>query len=527
MLLPILRLIVKAVRFLRALPSARLCTRELVRTLRLSWLAPNVVDCFDTWIQALLLLLPNLQSLYVNGLTCLDHKSVHSLKLLDGTSEHSLEFNLRLLEAQKAENLTPSALSELIPLFPRLVYLDLSGTASARDHVFISGLSHLHELKLLKINGIGLRDVDMEVLVHAIRRRVRLLDVSQNKLSDRGLQLLQKHCLRQADSSFLNLDDANGRHYEWSASGAPFSNVLTSASLRSERFEIDLQRQLSEPLSGRSSFGDIPWTGISHLIVGGNSISPGCLGGLVIGGGLCYLDIGSLTLPAGLLKHPGAKDLRFLRVHHSAVTANFQGTTQQQPNIPTPGPAKSPTVAALLDKRPLLHDYEIGPSLLHPSWLPSLQTLVLTELPKEVRQSSGLVSQLTRYITACSNETYLAKVAVPAYSKKASSSTVQFALRRIILETKSISTSTKVSATEDEDSENLWKAASHDFSFFHDEGVSKSMRCEALPEPLLNPISTLAAFRKARRDEYIQHVRNGGSKYVEGYWDGEITVVNK
>ncbi|KAI5305328.1 ESCRT-III subunit protein snf7 [Ascosphaera pollenicola] len=252
------------------------------------------------------------ESLYVSGLACLDHRSLRSLSLVARKKEDDLKFNLRLLEAKQAENLTPTALAEAIPQFPRLVYLDVSGASSARDHAFLSALSALRELKLLKLSGVGLKDADLEVMVHALRRRVRFLDISQNKLTDCGLHVLQRYCFEESGSD-ATVTVPDNHYFEWSASSAPFSNILTSASLQSERFEKDLRQQLDEPLTGRSNFSDIPWTGISHLVLGGNNITPECLGNLIVAGRLRYLDAGSLTLPPALLKHPGAQDLRFLR----------------------------------------------------------------------------------------------------------------------------------------------------------------------------------------------------------------------
>jgi hypothetical protein len=133
---------------------------------------------------------------------------------------------------------------------------------------------------------------------------------------------------------------------------------------------------------------------------------------------------------------------------------------------------------------------------LHPSHIPHVKTLVLTDVPSHVPADSPIISSLTRFITACSDETLLAKLQAKAdYSippgrdrakiehQRAAS---LFALKRLVLEITPVSTTSEPqklsawrpqqrdhtdwkSSTGDVDSERLWSAAMEDFSFFGNE----------------------------------------------------------
>lgn len=133
---------------------------------------------------------------------------------------------------------------------------------------------------------------------------------------------------------------------------------------------------------------------------------------------------------------------------------------------------------------------------LHPSHIPHVKTLVLTDVPSHVPADSPIISSLIRFITACSDETLLAKLQARAdYSfppgrdraktehQRAAS---LFALKRLVLEITPVSTTNEPqklsswrpqqrdhvdwkSSTGDVDSERLWSAAMEDFSFFGNE----------------------------------------------------------
>ncbi|KAJ5163040.1 uncharacterized protein N7500_004870 [Penicillium coprophilum] len=244
---------------------------------------------------------------------------------------------------------------------------------------------------------------------------------------------------------------------------------------------------------------------------------------------------------------------------------------------------------------------------LHPSHIPHMESLVLTDVPSHVAPNSSILSALTRFITACSNEALLATLQAGSdYSLPPGQARMQaeqqrsrslFGLRRLVLEITPVDTSkltswkpgnqynaTGHSSTGDRDSENLWSAATNDFSFFGEEecGVPENdpgkyfpmavlndkvslmpeddslhspdppktagdgkQQCEA---PMIDLVAELAAFRRGKKAEYEQVVRrerirrstiSAGasgllmpssphislSHYVEGHWRGEVKIV--
>lgn len=152
---------------------------------------------------------------------------------------------------------------------------------------------------------------------------------------------------------------------------------------------------------------------------------------------------------------------------------------------------------------------------LHPSHIPHVQTLILTDVPSHVSSSSPILSSLTRFITACSDEMLLAKLQARAdYSfppgrdrAKAEHQHAKslFALECLVLE---ITPSVKrnigppralspwkpnkngqnswKSTTGDSDSERLWSAATNDFSFFGNEECGVPEPHEEIATNILN-----------------------------------------
>lgn len=149
---------------------------------------------------------------------------------------------------------------------------------------------------------------------------------------------------------------------------------------------------------------------------------------------------------------------------------------------------------------------------LHPSHIPHLETLVLTDVPSHIPPNSPILYTLKRFITACSNEALLATLQAGSdYSLPPGQARLQaeqhrsrslFGLRRIILEITPTETSTRLttwkpasqhngisnSSTGDRDSENLWAAATDDFSFFGEEecGIPENDPGKYFPMAVLN-----------------------------------------
>ncbi|KAL1952716.1 hypothetical protein VTO42DRAFT_4417 [Malbranchea cinnamomea] len=177
--------------------------------------------------------------------------------------------------------------------------------------------------------------------------------------------------------------------------------------------------------------------------------------------------------------------------------------------IPSPVPPPSPSqvraekISQLLAKRPrnlmLPHRNRDDSDFpyLHPSYLPHLRTIVLTDVPSSVPASSPILKALIRFITECSNEALLATLqarsdySLPPGIARARAELEHakslFALERVVLEVTPVRKSklytgpstwtpqgyynpgVSRSSTGDVDSENLWAAAVNDFSFFSGE----------------------------------------------------------
>lgn len=149
---------------------------------------------------------------------------------------------------------------------------------------------------------------------------------------------------------------------------------------------------------------------------------------------------------------------------------------------------------------------------LHPSHIPHLETLVLTDVPSHIPPNSPVLYTLTRFITACSNEALLATLQAGSdYSLPPGQARMHaeqqrsrslFGLRRIVLEIVPTSASSRLttwkpasqhngvtnSSAGDRDSENLWAAASNDFSFFGEEecGIMENDPGKYFPMAALN-----------------------------------------
>ncbi|OGM42879.1 Leucine Rich Repeat domain protein [Aspergillus bombycis] len=158
---------------------------------------------------------------------------------------------------------------------------------------------------------------------------------------------------------------------------------------------------------------------------------------------------------------------------------------------------KTQKIQELISKRPKnsvlpRKDYkENSFPYLHPSFVPHLETLVLTDVPSHVPANSPILRALIRFITACSNEALLATLqagsdySLPPGRARAKAeqerSRSLFALRRLVLEVTPVERTTakltawkstsyqqgaSKSSTGDRDLEKLWSAAADDFSFF-------------------------------------------------------------
>ena len=364
-------------RFKRTLKKARPTVRQLTHTLHLP---PALSEIYGgpnpTWLRDVLEYLPNLQSLVVSELPFFDHHSLLALRhsstarrlSFDDSEDEMPLYGLKLLLAVREPNSTSSSLAEALRHFPQLVYLDLSYTTPARDASVLAALSTLYDLQVVKLRGVGLRDGEAEVLANAIGTRVRLLDVSDNLLTDMAVRSLLQACFMPADRH-SNTNRSNGRQFEdWPIGIAPGPDFLSLDSLRSEQLGQELLKQLMNPLTGRLAFEDIPHRGLTHLYIADNNLSVEGLSSLLKSTRLHVLDGGtvdtvktiartiSLSSPTGYrdeISFPGAEkltpilstyasnNLTYLRLDHAIVTQKLQSRDAPSPTssmaeLPTP-----------------------------------------------------------------------------------------------------------------------------------------------------------------------------------------------
>jgi hypothetical protein len=385
-------------RFKRILRKARPSVRSLTHTLHLP---PALSEIYGgpnpTWLRDVLEYLPNLQSLIVTKLPFFDHHSLNALRTSSGGRRLSNEgtealptFGLKLLLASSEPNTTSSALASALPRFANLVYLDLSYTSPARDAAVLVALSHLHDLQVLKLRGVGLKDGEAEILANAISIRVRLLDLRDNLLTDMAVRSLMQACFFPSDPApggRRNLED-------WPVGMAPGPDFFSLDTLRSEELDHELLKQLTNPLTGRLAFEDIPHRGLTHLYVSGNRLSVEGLSSLLKSERLHILDGGSvetvktiartqsLSSPTGYIdevRFPGAeklipvlarsasKNLTYLRVDHALITAKLETVVETaKPKagaIEVPGSAplaaELPSEGRQLVEAPAPHHYAV------------------------------------------------------------------------------------------------------------------------------------------------------------------------
>lgn len=270
----------------------------------------------------------------VSRLPFFDHNAMVALK----NHPRSSQYNVRLLLADHEPNTTSAGLAETILRFPRLTYLDLSYTRSARDQSVLSSLSQLEHLQVLKLRGIGLKDADAESLANAIGTRTRFLDVRNNMLTDMAVRSLLQ-------ASFTPPDQTTGsstRRTGISQDRAPPAarDNRQSEFLRSPDLDERYLKLLAHPGSYHPWIEDIPYTGITHLYIANNPITVEGVAGLLASSRLHALDVGTVNTADVIHKtasrhgiYPGAEKLvpilgniageklTYFRAHHAVVTA--------------------------------------------------------------------------------------------------------------------------------------------------------------------------------------------------------------
>ncbi|KAL4760767.1 uncharacterized protein BDW70DRAFT_137186 [Aspergillus foveolatus] len=653
-------------RFRRTLRYARPEVRRLTHTLHMP---PALSEIYGgprpEWLREIFEYLPCLQSLIVSELPFFDHSAMMALRGAVPSGVSTRTYNTRLLIAECEPNTTSLGIAETLLRFPELIYLDLSYTTSAKDQTVLSALSQLERLQVLKLRGIGLKDIDAAFLANAIGHRVRFLDLRENKLTDTALQPLLHACFGPLGHDPLR----------------PQPTFLRSPGLDEE-----FRKALTSPLTGRSWVEDLPNVGITHLYLADNQFSVNGIASILATSQLHVLDVGTLDTEKHSIKiqsngrreaYAGSEklipilgtaakeNLTYLRAHHTICTSTalqersisgvdflpelsgkhatactseldthdtqihelpadnipvfeLAGSTPRPQSsdsvrsskdgqsgigyeherpmaprrgsafapevLPSPNEANRTTLAGfsdthatissapislcssptlmegprarkiqeLLAKRPNYQPRRQGNGIyvdfLHPSHVPHLEVLVLTDVPSHVPATSPILESLIRFVTACSNEALLATLqagsdySLPPGQDRAKAEQERakslFGLRQLVLEITPVTNSLQPikstawksvsaqighqkSVTGDWDLERLWSAASDDFSFFNEtecgipaDGTTStaethSASSTSVPSvPIVNLVSELAAFRRRKKLEYEQVVRS-------------------
>ncbi|KAL8801912.1 MAG: hypothetical protein Q9182_004146 [Xanthomendoza sp. 2 TL-2023] len=294
----------------------------------------EVVELYDgphpDWLHAVLVQLPNLQSLVVSQLPFFDHASLLALRAPSKTAPADDEerplFPLRLLIAAHCTNTTQRSLADALIAFPHLVYLDLSGTLGTRDATVLTKLKHLESIQILKLRGIQLRDEDTYILVDSIGIRVRSLDVRDNLLTDTAVRILLRSCFQSTDSTD-NLHGSATRGLSGAAeedwpSGILKPNPAILDEFQDESFDMRYLQRLTRGLVSRMPSQDQANAGITHLYISGNRLTIQGLSSLVRSSRLHVLDVGTVETARIFHRQPSSP---------SPITSSFGNLTQGLP----------------------------------------------------------------------------------------------------------------------------------------------------------------------------------------------------
>ncbi|KAH7411298.1 hypothetical protein BKA64DRAFT_741868 [Cadophora sp. MPI-SDFR-AT-0126] len=325
-------------RFKRLLTRARLEVRRLAHTLHIPPAQPEFYDGPQAgWLRDILDRLPCLQALIVSNLSFFDHSSLQGIHQ---RRQSITTYPLKLLIASNCENTTASSLTTALLHFPELVYLDLSAAQGARSPYVLRQIGTLAELRVLKLRNCGLRDDDID---HLTFSGLRSLDVSCNLLTERGLAKL-----------FAKLPTTTPSNGNLSPFARRYSGVPLPTRVVAEGLDKFIVKRLTSGIDGYLGVEEGLPPAFSHLDVASNYFTVDILAHLASHHNLQHLDCGSLNLSqkpnGGRSPHsPGAvarrfsdlpeveilspgifkhtfRDLRYLRVHHSLITAQpFSG----------------------------------------------------------------------------------------------------------------------------------------------------------------------------------------------------------
>jgi hypothetical protein len=505
------------VKFTLSLKSCRRYLRQLIRTMDLSELHPNLRKVNAAGyrdvnerarLRHLLSSASKLRSLIVRDCP-------EALADMGGVSQREL----CLLNASFCHYAPHKGLSNALSCFPALVYLDLSSTKSASTWEAIHKIMYLHRLQILKLRGVGLQDAHVEALARFLRARVWSLDVRDNNLSDMCIDTLLAKCffpsdhgsngMRELEEFLIALqtatenaqdrqtrvlgDQSNAQAQDVASPPPPFSDTVRSEPSELEE-DNDTEAYMVSYLASRAhaqlELSERPKTGLTHLYVAGNSFTVNGIAQLIRTGRLKSFDCGTVrvnnvraqsTLQArvqGLVQELAHSKLTYLRIDHRILGGE--------------GGPRPPTATFRNGQSRTLIDDELE---LTPSVLPNLRHLVLTGVPTEVKSEHftdalkvflGRLAEQEREISRKEAEDAALWASLPPSIRaarrreRACNAHPKKGLQRLDLEMDSgdqrrSSYSLWQSVTEDADGETFQQASANDFSFFDNPEVDSTI----------------------------------------------------
>ena len=280
--------------------------RALTHTLRLHSVQ-SLLGCGprSEWLRDVLTKLPSLQSLWVSQLPFFDHQSLSSLRSLGKAKspkagESGPTFALKLFVATQCPNATSSGLSEALLYLSNLVFLDLSQTTGARDASVLQKLKYMHNLQVLKLRRVNLRDEDVIILADSISIRVRSLDISGNVLTDASVETLLHLCFsvpvveNESEIDVRLQLPHRGLGNRPNGYDATVPSYLES--LQDDTLDEHFLRHLAKPVVGRLPSEDLPHSGITHLYMSDNMLTFKGLSRLIKSGCAYVLDVGRIIM---------------------------------------------------------------------------------------------------------------------------------------------------------------------------------------------------------------------------------------
>lgn len=201
------------------------------------------------------------------------------------------------------------------------------------------------QLQVLKLRSLNLRDEDVEVLAGAIGCTIRSLDLRDNQLTDQTVRKLLEQCFKSPkEAAIIQQRMQSSITGDWPSNSGPRFGLELNPDYQGNRQDEHVRRSLTTGFVSHLGIESVCGTGITHLYISGNRLTVEGISGLIRSKRLLVLDAGTLltglvrqpsqSLVKGELKFmnmPGAQklipildkyatDLRYLRIHHAAVT---------------------------------------------------------------------------------------------------------------------------------------------------------------------------------------------------------------